>query len=572
MAKIWVVDDEISAKYPIYTRGNVGEVFPEAVAPLSWSASGRPGAETGWRDAFERFGAFDVDEFNPDKLEILGVFGGYCYINVSISRIFAVRTPGLTPELMDQAIFGASDAPPYAPLPTDESPEHTARIQQTLGWIFTVEELPELVDDQRTVDALVASRPDLGSMTDREIFDSVVELLGLFRHLFAQHIFITYCATVPMGVIQQITAEIGDPTLAMRLVAGIGGVDSAAPSWALWDISRLVAASPPVTADFDAGVDGLYERLRTNPEATKVVTAFDEFLEEFGSRGPNEWEMRAPTWGTKPELALAAIDRMRGAPDEAMPQRHWDERHAEREALAAQIGEQLAGNPEVQGQFLAAVRAAGVFLAGRERSKTTVIKFSHEARLRMHELGRRMVAAGHFDEVEDFGMLTKDEWYSFLDNPAPFKAVLRQRRTQFEELQQLEPPFIINGEVPPIEQWAKRGSSVVERARAGEVLTGIAGCAGTYTGTARVILSPDHPQGLEPGDVLIAPITDPAWTPLFVPAGAVVVDVGAQASHAVIVARELGIPCVVSVTDGTRRIPDGVQVTVDGTNGTVTIL
>jgi rifampicin phosphotransferase len=71
---------------------------------------------------------------------------------------------------------------------------------------------------------------------------------------------------------------------------------------------------------------------------------------------------------------------------------------------------------------------------------------------------------------------------------------------------------------------------------------------------------------------LIAPLTDPAWTPLFIPAAAVVVDVGAQVSHAVIVSRELGIPCVVSVTDATRRIPDGAMVTVDGTNGTVTII
>ena len=86
-----------------------------------------------------------------------------------------------------------------------------------------------------------------------------------------------------------------------------------------------------------------------------------------------------------------------------------------------------------------------------------------------------------------------------------------------------------------------------------------------------MVLDPSDPTALEPGDVLIAPITDPAWTPLFVPAAAVVVDVGAQLSHAVIVSRELGIPCVVSVIGGTRLIPDGAQVTVDGTAGTVTV-
>jgi pyruvate,water dikinase len=72
--------------------------------------------------------------------------------------------------------------------------------------------------------------------------------------------------------------------------------------------------------------------------------------------------------------------------------------------------------------------------------------------------------------------------------------------------------------------------------------------------------------------VLVAPITDPSWTPLFVPAAGVIVDVGAPLSHAIIVSRELGIPCVVSVTDATRRIPDGAFVEVNGDNGTVTVL
>ena len=77
---------------------------------------------------------------------------------------------------------------------------------------------------------------------------------------------------------------------------------------------------------------------------------------------------------------------------------------------------------------------------------------------------------------------------------------------------------------------------------------------------------------LEPGDILVADSTDPAWTPLFVPAGGVVASVGAMGSHTMIVSRELGIPCVVSVEDATLRIPDGAMVTVDGGAGTVTVL
>ena len=106
----------------------------------------------------------------------------------------------------------------------------------------------------------------------------------------------------------------------------------------------------------------------------------------------------------------------------------------------------------------------------------------------------------------------------------------------------------------------------------GTSLSGIPGCPGVARGRARVVLDPADPRGLEPGDVLIAPYTDPSWTPLFVTAAAVVVDVGAQITHAVIVSRELGLPCVVSVTGATRSIPDGALVEVDGTAGTVTVL
>ncbi len=106
----------------------------------------------------------------------------------------------------------------------------------------------------------------------------------------------------------------------------------------------------------------------------------------------------------------------------------------------------------------------------------------------------------------------------------------------------------------------------------GDVLAGLAGCPGVSRGRARVVLDASDPGALEPGDILVAPMTDPAWTPLFVPAGGVVVNVGAPLSHAIIVSRELGIPCVVSVNEATERIPDGALVEVDGNNGTVTIL
>ena len=104
-----------------------------------------------------------------------------------------------------------------------------------------------------------------------------------------------------------------------------------------------------------------------------------------------------------------------------------------------------------------------------------------------------------------------------------------------------------------------------------DALAGLPVSRGTVEGRARVVRDLAD-AAFEPGDILVTAFTDPSWTPLFVPAAAVVVDVGAPMSHAVIVSRELGIPCVISATGATKRITDGARVRVDGNTGIVTVL
>ena len=106
----------------------------------------------------------------------------------------------------------------------------------------------------------------------------------------------------------------------------------------------------------------------------------------------------------------------------------------------------------------------------------------------------------------------------------------------------------------------------------GDTIPGTAGSPGVVQGRARIVRDPTNPPDLLPGDIMVAPLTDPAWTPLFLAVDGVVVNVGGQVSHAVIVSRELGIPCVVSVEDATERIEDGTVIEVNGTMGEVTII
>jgi pyruvate,water dikinase len=339
----------------------------------------------------------------------------------------------------------------------------------------------------------------------------------------------------------------------------------------MWDLGRIAADTPAVALELERGVDGSLERLGPVPEARPFLDGLSRFLSDFGSRGPNEWESRSPTWETKPEMALAAIDRIRLADPAQSPAARHARRVTDREALSAMVLEQLSGAPLVQGQMRAALQSGRLFLAGRERTKTTIIKLVHEVRVAAMELGRRMVDRGALDEPQNIGMLQAEEFDDFLSHPRAWRDTVLERESRYAILQGLLPPFVINADVPPIETWEGRTSTAIPISP-GSMLTGIPGCPGEATGRARIVLDAADPKGFQPGDVLVAPITDPSWTPLFLPASAVVVDVGSQLSHAIIVSRELGIPCVVSVTDGTRRIPDGATVKVDGTASTVTVL
>tara|TARA_B100000686_G_C16565217_1_gene849923 strand:+ start:34 stop:888 length:855 start_codon:yes stop_codon:yes gene_type:complete len=282
--------------------------------------------------------------------------------------------------------------------------------------------------------------------------------------------------------------------------------------------------------------------------------------------------MSCPTWETNPDLALAAIDRMRVSPPSAAPQDHQAELAGERERLVAEIGSMLEVDPEAQGQFLAGAHGASVLMPGRERTKTNCVKFIQEGRMAARVLGQRMVERGVFPEINSFAMLRFSEQHAAIDNPEGWRETIEQRQAIFDLAAARQEPFVIVGDAEPLSSWPERDAVVVDQVQAGDSIQGLSGCPGVSEGRARVILDSHDPTALEPGDVLVAPLTDPSWTPLFVPAAGVVVDVGAALSHAIIVSRELGIPCVVSATDATKRIPDGAMVRVDGDTGTVTIL
>ena len=572
----YLTDWPISERFPHYTRANAGEVMGDPVSPLGWTFGWEGAMVLGMRDGWIRGGTHELADFDADHPETFGMFGGYFYLNLSSCRIQGVRNPAVTVEQLDMAFFGDHpDVPPYVAHPDDEKPHLVEKIDANTAWVMTADTWPEIDEDKARADVLRDSRGDLTQRSDQELVDRARSLRPTLQHLFEQHTVSGSSAAVAPGILAAVGAAIGDTTIPMKMLAGIGDVDSARPSHALWDMSRKIRAHAALTAAFDEGTDDVLERLTADgsPEATEFLDDWTAFIEEFGSRGPNEWDIHADSWETRPALPLAALDRVRLQTDDEAPQLRHDAVAARREATTDEVRAKVADDEELAGMVEAAL-VVGNMMAYRERTKTTIVKVLHEGRMVFLELGRRHAEAGDLDDPDHVFMLLEAELDAFIADPSSFRETLARRAADHASLWDLEPPFIIeDGELPPLGEWERRSESEAQPvAEAGAAIAGISGSPGVARGTARVVVDPGDPSALAPGDILVAPHTDPSWTPLFMTAGAVVVDVGSPISHAVIVSRELGLPCVVSATDATARIPDGATIEVDGDAGTVTVI
>ena len=577
MDEYWFCDWEPSERWPHYTRANAGEVLAPPASPLGQTFTWDNGTIIGWRDGYIRQGYFTEGEMSDVRPEVGGFFGGFFYINLANVRMQGVRNPAVTIEGLDLAFFGDHpDVPAYVEHPDDVNEDLTEGILAHMGWVMTVTEWPEVDEAREKTIALRTSRPDLEALSMSEIVDHARTFQPWLIETYNTHCVAASSSGVAPGILGAVGDAIGDSTIPMRCITGLGDVDSAAPSYFLWDLSRAIRSSEYLSSEFDKGIETLLDRLRASNDgdAEQFLTEWAEFIFEYGSRGPNEYEIIADSWETKPEIALALLDRIRLQHDDENPSDRHQKMAESRVETISYVRSELEklGNDELSGQFEAAL-VAGNIMAFQERSKANYIRVVNEIRVAFEALGKKAVEDGNLSDAKHIYMLTDNELESYVADPSLMREILEDRFAMYEELKTLEPPFFIkDGFVPPLSQYKKLGSTAVDTVESGDVLVGVAGSPGTVKGTARVILDPTDPYALEPGDILVAPLTDPSWTPLFLTAGAVVVDVGGQRSHAVIVSRELGLPCVISVTDGTKRITDGSEIEVNGSTGEVRIL
>ena len=568
----WIVEGRIDERWPINTRGNIGEVFPEVLTPLSYELGVVP-AEAGWRDAYEVMGIMRKDDFSTTEPVIIGLYGGYGYLNLSYLRMMGVRAPGSSAEAIDVSFFGEGNPPPYEPRKGDKSLGSSLKILRTVMSALGQSDLPDIVAESNEIVARYESRQPALDAADDVIIRYLREFPTSFRPAFRNHLISTSTAAIVAGILGDACAAAGNPGLVTHLIGASGDVKSAEYANELWTIAQHVRGSESLRATFDGGVDGLLGRLGSDDDSVAFKEQFDAFVDRHGHRGPNDWELSSRTWENTPELALTAIDRMRLAETDLSTSQRLGDDQAKRDAAIAEVRPHLKFMDKMN--FDKAVDAVGVWSQAREATRDRAVRCSLSFKRLYREMVRRAAERGGDPDPLGVAMLRpSDEWAGYFDDPASYREAINERMALRDRFAAVEPPFFIEGqaEVPSIEELEANAAESTVSVGVGDTLSGDAGSSGVAQGRVRVVMDPADATDLEPGEVLVAPLTDPAWTPLFLPAAAVVVNVGAFMSHAVIVSRELGIPCVVAVEGATSALQDGMLVEVDGTAGTVKVL
>jgi phosphohistidine swiveling domain-containing protein len=272
-----------------------------------------------------------------------------------------------------------------------------------------------------------------------------------------------------------------------------------------------------------------------------------------------------------PGTAVASLDwSIAPMPSGTPPQADHDRLVAERTSAERAASEALAPSPKRLAEFRRLLADSQHLIPIREEQVAELTISWPVMRRAVLRIGDALVQRGVISQPDDIFFLTRDEAFAGLaGNGAPAVDVA-DRRAQLDAQARLSPPLLIGKMNPMLKKmWEGYPRALGAEPSDRAIVTGTPASAGRATGPVRVIRGPEEFGLLQPGDVLVAPMTAPAWTPLFIHAAAVVTDVGSPAAHASIIAREYGIPAVVGCGDATARLRNGMLVTVDGGTGNV---
>jgi len=380
-----------------------------------------------------------------------------------------------------------------------------------------------------------------------------------------------FFAMIHFGALRKLATKwCGDEagTLQNDLVAGDGAIVSAEPARRIREMATIAAQDPAVVQGLTSGkLDAALAAVRGIPA---LSTQYDDYLARFGDRCLDELKLETETLDDDPSLLLDAIGRAAATPvTSTARERAVFRGDAERRAFAP-----LRGHPVRRWIFRKVLGQARGRVRDRENLRFERTRVFGRVRRIFLELGKRFAALGMLAEPRDVFWLEVDEALGVVEGTATsvnLRALVEARRSEFAKYEATDAPpdrFETRGMVHQGRQWEAAATAAPLPVDGGEARAGTGCYPGVVRGRVRVVRDPRGAE-LRPGEILVAERTDPGWVMLFPAAAGLLVERGSLLSHSAIVARELGIPAVVSIAGLTQWLVTGDIVEMDGRAGTV---
>ncbi len=562
----------------VWTNANAGEVLPDVVTPMTWSL-----VRQFLHVLFDRWLRVIGVQIEDDQL--VGLVAGRGYFNFNTLWALSRLVPGANERGMEILFGGHHDAlVALKGIKLSEADLPRIRVRR---WKAAVN-LPMIAlqllftstrDGLAAVDKVRRLNEDLGRLKPETLSDH--ELAAAIRTSF------TPDALDRLGAIEAIRfagvyyallfgfgkrwfGADGD-SITNRLLAAVGDMDDVEAGHELWQLAEQAAQEPEVrNALLSERTFGAFAaRLEHCPGGRAFLDRWNTFMHRHGHHTRGEIELLNPRWSECPDFVLnLARGYVEGiAAGQPSPIARRERLAAERITLESDCLGRLR-NPWQRAVFRFVLHRAQTGGLVRENLKSEMVRWLTFLRQHLLELGRRLAARGRLGEPNDvfFLEIGELESTSLWNAETDLRARIAPRRAEYERNLKINPPAVVVG---PFDA----GACVPDRVDHGKkVFHGYGVSTGAVTGRARVILRSDLEERLQPGEILVAPCTDPGWTPYFVVAAGIVMDLGGMLSHGSIVAREYGIPAVVNVGPATQIIRTGQWLEVDADRGLVKLL
>ncbi|MEW5983131.1 MAG: PEP/pyruvate-binding domain-containing protein [Acidobacteriota bacterium] len=392
---------------------------------------------------------------------------------------------------------------------------------------------------------------DLAGLSDTALFQRADHILATWEEPLRKRMYVASAYRTEIWLRTLVTLAVGSRNSARVLAQLLGGLrhPTLDANAALWELSRRATRAPVVRSAVRGLAPGLLEQ---TTDGREFLQAFNGFMETYGHRDGSCWYLSTPTWRREPMQVWRLLASMMDVeePPRGVEQASLDYRNAR-----ALVERRLRFIPGLLPPFRWLLDAIRSLTAFREHSHFDLTRPLSALQDIAAEWGHRLVERGVLRDPDEVFYLTHKEARDWILGEAP----------EVEEVRELVQRRRATYQLANTRWQAERSDGSVR----GAALKGIATSPGVVRGRARIVRGEHQFELLRPAEVLVCSYTNPAWTPLFATAAAVVTETGGAASHAAIVAREYGIPAVMSVQDATRILADGDDILVDGDRGTV---